>query len=185
MGSAWKDVWKGLTKDDADLVLWQWGLALSIRCLALALTVIAPHRRATRGGCHARHRADLGNLGLLGSAGQEGNHSHLSCRAEGREPEHTREGHKLEIWVCRWDHCITWNRNKGVKVRIISRMVKLFKIHKQNRLGCYNHALQKLLPKSSYFEPISLRSYKTNLPFSVTELDVNVKLGCSRKTLKD
>lgn len=87
--------------NDADLVLWQWGLALSIRCLALALTVIAPHWRATRGGCHARHRADLGNLGLLGSAGQEENHSHLSCRAEGREPEHAREGHKLEIWVCR------------------------------------------------------------------------------------
>lgn len=89
-------------KDDADLVLWQWGLALCIRCLALALTVIAPHRRATRGGRHARHRADLGNLGLLGSAGQEGNHSHLSCRAEGREPKHTREEHKhLEIWMCR------------------------------------------------------------------------------------
>ena len=89
-------------KDDADLVLWQWGLALSIRCLALALTFIAPHRGATRGGRHARHRADLGNLGLLGSAGQEGNHSHLSCRAEGREPEHTREGRKhLEIWMCR------------------------------------------------------------------------------------
>lgn len=82
----------------ANLILWQWGLALSIRCLAL--TVIAPHRRATRGGCHARHRADLGNLGLLGSTCQVGNHSHLSCRAEGREPEYTREGHKLEIWVC-------------------------------------------------------------------------------------
>lgn len=91
-------------KVKADLVLWQWGLALGIRCLALALalTVIAPHRRATRGGRHARHGADLGNLGLLRSADQKGNHSHLSCRAEGREPEHTREGHKhLEIWVCR------------------------------------------------------------------------------------
>lgn len=88
-------------KGDTDLVLWQWGLALSIRCLALALAVIAPHRRATRGGRHARHRADLGNLGLLGSTGQEGNHSHLSCRAEGREPEHAREGRKhLEIWTC-------------------------------------------------------------------------------------
>lgn len=91
-------MWSIIWKDDANLILWQWGLALSIRCLAL--TVIAPHRRATRGGCHARHRADLGNLGLLGSTGQVGNHSHLSCRAEGREPEHTREGHKLEIWVC-------------------------------------------------------------------------------------
>lgn len=54
---------------DAYLVLWQRWLALSIGCLALAL--IAPHRRATRGGRHARHRADLGNLGLLGSAAQE------------------------------------------------------------------------------------------------------------------
>lgn len=99
----------------AYLVLWQWRLALSIRCLALAL--VAPHRRATRGGRHARHRADLGNLGLLGSAAQEWNHSHLSCWAEGREPKDTREGHKLEIWVCRWDHCINWKTETGAEVR--------------------------------------------------------------------
>lgn len=104
-------------KVSTDLVLWQRGLALSIRCLALALTVVAPHWRATRGGRHARHGADLGNLGLLGSAGQEENHSHLSCGAEGREAGHTRKGHKLEIWACRWDHCITWSGRGRVKVR--------------------------------------------------------------------
>lgn len=100
---------------EAYLVLWQRWLALSIGCLALAL--IAPHRRATRGGRHARHRADLGNLGLLGSAAQEWNHSHLSCWAEGREPKDTREGHKLEVWVCCWDHCINWNTETGAEVR--------------------------------------------------------------------
>lgn len=110
-----------------DLVLWHWGLALSIRCLALALTVVAPHRRATRGGRHARHRADLGNLGLLGSAGQEGNHSHLSSTAEGREPEHTREGRKhLEIWVYCWDHCITWWTEKDQRSRSWQPKVKRF-----------------------------------------------------------
>lgn len=94
-----------------DLVLWQWGLALTlgIGCLALArLAVVAPHRRATRGGCHARHGADLGNLGLLGSTDHEGNHrrrlSNLRGRAEGGEqrPWHEREGQNhLEIWTGR------------------------------------------------------------------------------------
>lgn len=137
---------------DAYLVLWQWRLALSIRCLALAL--IAPHRRATRGGRHARHRADLGNLGLLGSAAQEWNHSHLSCWAEGREPKDTREGHKLEIWVCRWDHCINWNTETEGEVRIQSRR---FLIRDQCHLGHYCNVLPD--PNSSKLYYICIISH--------------------------
>ena len=48
------------TESPPHLVLWGRGRALSVRRLALA--VIAADRRASGGGRHARHGADLGNL---------------------------------------------------------------------------------------------------------------------------
>ena len=89
----------------ADLVLGQRGLGLAVGGLALALTVVAPHRRATRRGRHTRHGADLCNLVRLCGWRTGRNHSLLktdgqaACAGEGK--------HHLKHWRDCRDHCIT------------------------------------------------------------------------------
>lgn len=89
----------------AHLVLGQRGLGLAVRGLSLALTLVAPHRRATRRGRHTRHGADLCNLVHLCGWRAGRNHSLLktdrqaACAGEGK--------HHLKHWRNCRDHCIT------------------------------------------------------------------------------